>query len=246
MRLAVRWLWVAVGFVLPVMAQSPVQWKATAAPAVARPGEVVLLELTATIAPPYHIYAAARTQGDMIATSFSPAEGLEAMGGLREPQPSRHFDEGFQVEVLTHSGAVTFRQPIRIAAGTAAGKLSLAGVVAYQACTDTSCLRPAKEPVSASIEVVAGPIRAEYRVAPPETHYPVGSPGPEPGADGEASSAADRARAQGLGAFLLVAFLAGFAALLTPCVFPMVPITVSFFTKQAGHNARRRVGLAGA
>jgi thiol:disulfide interchange protein len=51
-------------------------------------------------------------------------------------------------------------------------------------------------------------------------------------------------KGQGLFAFLLAAFVAGFAALLTPCVFPMVPITVSFFQKQSEKQHHRPVTMA--
>ncbi len=77
----------------PVRAASPVAWLATAEPAVARPGEVVTLRLQATIAPPYHIYAAAKTDGGMIATSFAPSGAVEASVAPRGAAPGHH-DEG--------------------------------------------------------------------------------------------------------------------------------------------------------
>ncbi len=229
--------------VSPLWAQAPVTWSATAEPSPAHPGEVVTLNLTATIAAPYHIYAAAQREGGMVATSFAAASGLEALGGLREDQPDQHFDEGFQVMVLSHQGTVTFRQPLRVAADAAAGELEVGGAVEWQACTETSCLPPDSFAVSVPLTIAAGPVREEFREPPAETPWTT-TAGPDP--PGNGGSAADQARAHGLWAFLLVAFLAGFAALLTPCVFPMVPITVSFFTKQAGENSRQRVGLATA
>jgi len=106
----------------PVRAASPVAWLATAEPAVARPGEVVTLRLQATIAPPYHIYAAAKTDGGMIATSFAPSGAVEALGGLREEQPLEHHDEGFGVQVLTHEGTTVLRQPVRLPADAQPGR----------------------------------------------------------------------------------------------------------------------------
>ncbi len=61
--------------------------------------------------------------------------------------------------------------------------------------------------------------------------------------DGAATAAA--ARAAGIGAFLLTAAMWGFLTLLTPCVFPMIPITVSIFLKQADHAPGRTLLLAG-
>ena len=66
--------------------------------------------------------------------------------------------------------------------------------------------------------------------------------------DGQTDSASRDAlssyRSQGLPLFLLAAALAGFAALLTPCVFPMIPITVSFFQKQSEKQHHRPMTMA--
>jgi len=98
------------------------------------------------------------------------------------------------------------------------------------------------------VTVEAGPVRPEFAEPEPESAWAVSAtPAVEPEAlPAPLANAADVARGRGLLTFLLAAFLAGGAALLTPCVFPMVPITVSFFTKQAGDNPRKRVGLAAA
>ncbi|MCC7492372.1 MAG: thioredoxin family protein [Fimbriimonadaceae bacterium] len=238
------------------LAEGPVAWRAAVEPAAVRPGEVAVLVLRGTCEPPYHIYAVAKSDGGMVSTSFAPSAGLEPLGGLREPRPKEYFDEGFQVMALAHEGSVVLRQPFRVPPTAPPGTLKLGGELTFQACTETSCQRPATVPLAASVRVVAGAVRPELREPPAETPWAVtatmpppassssgGAPSPNP-APGEGPTAADQARSQGLGQFLLVAFLAGFAALLTPCVFPMVPITVSFFTKQAGDNARKRVGLA--
>lgn len=239
-------------------AKDEVVWSAAVEPATARPGEVVSLVLTATIQDGWHVYAAATDAEGPVATSFRPDSGpLEPLGGLRESEPIPHFDEGFQVNVLWQAGRPEFRQPFRVPAGAAPGSLEVGGTVRWQACTERSCLPPAQAKLTAELQVEAGPVRDEYREPPPETaprwralSAPLAAPAPPaPAGDAPAvtvSSFADKARAQGLGAFLLVAFLAGLAALLTPCVFPMIPITVSFFTKQAGGHGSKRVGLASA
>mgnify|MGYP001585438829 FL=1 len=54
---------------------------------------------------------------------------------------------------------------------------------------------------------------------------------------GEQISLADKAKEKGVWSIFLIAFLSGFIALLTPCVFPMIPMTVSFFTKQSKNKA---------
>ena len=243
------WLLSAILALAAAQAAEPVAWTASVEPAVAHPGEVVTLKLDATIEAPYHIYAAAKTEGGMVRTGFTPDDGLEVLGGLREDEPQEHFDAGFETQVLTHEGTAHLRQPIRIPVDTAAGPVTLAGEIEYQACTDRSCLRPTSAPVAVAVTIETGAVRPEYAEPEPESHWrttaapPEASPEPAPA---PVQNVADEARSKGLLWFLLTAFLAGGAALLTPCVFPMVPITISFFTKQAGDNPRKRVGLAAA
>lgn len=240
-------IWVLILLAGSAWGQEPkAVWTATVEPPVVRPGEVLNLVMTGRVAAGWHIYAAAQPDVGPVPTSFRlTTPGFEALGGLREPPPAEHYDEGFQTAVLTHEGEVVLRQPVRVPLGARPGPVELAGSLRFQACTQTSCLRAEDVPIEATVRIEAGPIRPEHRDPPAETAI---APTRPPQAEPEAlqGSAADAARARGLFAFLVVAFLAGFAALLTPCVFPMVPITVSFFTKQAGDNARRRIGLAGA
>lgn len=229
-----------------------VTWSATAVPDTARPGEVVTLHLTADIAGGWHVYAAALNVDGPIPVSFTPDNSAaEPLGGLREDEPSVHQDEGFGIQVLWQAGQPVFRQPFRLPAG-AADEVTLGGTIGWQACNDTSCLPPDEQTISVTVAVEPGEPRPEYAEPEPETAAgwqaliaaaPAPAAGEPPAMQG---SFADQARARGLVAFLLVAFLAGLAALLTPCVFPMIPITVSFFTKQAGDESRKRVGLASA
>ena len=242
--------WVIVSLFACGLAQAQVTVSAAVDPSSARAGEVVELQLTVDIDSGYHVYAASQGAGGPVATSFEPAEGFpaEVDGGLREPQPHEYFDQGFQFNVLSQSGTVVFTQPLRIPADTAPGVLELDGKLKYQACTDTSCLRPMRADLATTVMVEPGAARPDYQTVPPESGWTVSAKADEPAPDPEQmrGSAAEEARSKGLWTFLLVAFLAGLAALLTPCVWPMVPITVSFFTKQAGDSSRKRIGLAGA
>ncbi|WP_438830469.1 cytochrome c biogenesis protein CcdA, partial [Cyclobacterium qasimii] len=54
----------------------------------------------------------------------------------------------------------------------------------------------------------------------------------------ENSEADDDESSKGLWSIFIIAFFSGFVALLTPCVFPMIPMTVSFFIKQSQSKAK--------
>ncbi|MBI2301831.1 MAG: thioredoxin family protein [Armatimonadetes bacterium] len=237
------WLLVLCLRALPGFGEEVVAWSAAAEPQVARPGELITLALTGKTSSDWHIYAAKPIPNGPIATSFKLAKGsrLEPLGPLAEPTPEHHFDEGFGFEVQTHQGTVVLRQALRVPADAKPGAAEAAGSVTYQACNATNCMPPTDVPLKAAFKVEAGAVRPEHRDPPAAVAAPSTAVPKPPAA---VRSEADEARAKGLGAFLVVAFLAGLAALLTPCVFPMVPITVSFFAKQAGDNARQRVSLA--
>ncbi|MBR0340040.1 MAG: thioredoxin family protein [Alistipes sp.] len=90
-------------------------------------------------------------------------------------------------------------------------------IISYQACNLGSCLSPTTTEVSISL----------------------GN-----GAVVEAKETKDAAGSGSLWSLILEAILWGFAALLTPCVFPMVPMTVSFFMKNSGSVARGRLNAS--
>lgn len=235
----------------------PVAWTASLAPDPVRPGEVATLVLRGQFDPGWHIYGVTPVEGPT-PTGFRLAEesALTAAGSLVEPAPQLKHDEAFDVTVTYHEGAVELRQGLRVPADAAPGELAVQGELRYQPCTDRSCLPPMKYAVDLPLTVEAGAARTAYEAEPepavPAVVPPDTTSSPEqiagesgaPAGDAGTPGVADQARSAGLLSFLLVAYLAGFAALLTPCVFPMIPITVSFFTKQAGDNPSRRVSLA--
>ena len=90
------------------------------------------------------------------------------------------------------------------------------------------------------VSMPAGPARGAIQDRSPK----VGPPAAVTGASQAAKTDAVLDKSQGLPLFLVAAVLAGFAALLTPCVFPMIPITVSFFQKQSEKQHHRPITMA--
>jgi thiol:disulfide interchange protein DsbD len=90
----------------------------------------------------------------------------------------------------------------------------------------------------------AAPTRGPLAAPPPAEKEQVAEDGGLRAAGEVARAAASIDKSQGLPLFLVAAVLAGFAALLTPCVFPMIPITVSFFQKQSEKEHHRPISMA--
>lgn len=236
----------------------PVKWSARLDPPDARAGEGARVVVTATIEPPYHIYSATPVDGP-VATTITLAGGkaLTAVGKLTQPPAKKHKDEGFGIDVETYAGSVAFGLPVKVAAGIS-GKQKTAVKVRYQACTDNNCLLPATPQVPLEFTVAPGAARPDHekpdtRVPPQPGGAQNGTPTLAAGATGDQGvpppaappgsfdEQIRTAQAGGLLSFLWLSITMGFLALLTPCVFPMVPITVSFFAKRKDESPREGV-----
>lgn len=131
---------------------------------------------------------------------------------VEQPAPTRKRDVNFDSDTETFEGSVQFTVVAKALKDIAANQADLVVEVRYQACDDKQCLPPRKKQVSYDANFVF-----------------VGAPG------APVAPAAGRS----LGEFLLLAFGFGLASVLTPCVFPMIPITMSYFlTKQGSSKGR--------
>ncbi|MEO8376593.1 MAG: cytochrome c biogenesis protein CcdA, partial [Candidatus Sumerlaeota bacterium] len=191
---------------------------------------------------------------------------LEPTAEWIEPQATIKFDKGFERDISALYGSpLKFTRSFVIKPTTAPGDYKISGKFLSQACTETSCLPPKETAFEITLKVTGsgGATAASIEPTPPAQVTPL-SPTPEPTkspaaaltpsqgappASGEitpkATGHAQRVIAdKSLGGFLFGAFLFGLAALATPCVFPMIPITITFFTKQSGNSRGKSVKLA--
>lgn len=235
----------------------PVTWSAQLQPADARPGESAQVLLTAKIEPGWHLYAIDQTPGGPAITKIGLVKGasLESNGGVVQPQPIKAYDPNFEMDVRMFEGAATFAIPVKIA-DTATGTGSAKVSVYFQTCTNKVCAKPETKEIQVAFTVAAGTARpnhmkpltavpaqpAEYRTSESEPSKPT----PVPASTDDFSDALQKAQSSGLPAFIWFAFVAGLLALLTPCVFPMIPITVSYFSKaqEAGKKTDYRGAVA--
>lgn len=218
----------------------PVSMTARFEPAEAKAGEVVNLILTATVSPEYHIYSMTQeSQGGPIPTEVKLTgewEGLlEPRGEWIEPaNVQTKYDKGFEMNVrVIYGSPLTFKREFVVKQGAALGAATVDGHLFVQACTEESCLPPAKRTFKTTLTVLEGSVEppAATPIATPVpsvTETPAASTTPPVQTTGSLDE--ELAGRSFLG-FLATAFLLGLVALATPCVFPMIPITVSFFTK---------------
>lgn len=229
-------MYLGLSCILAGQTDSPVKVSARLDPEKVRAGEVVVVTTTAQMGPDWHIYAINKVAAGPIPSRVTvKGEGVvDIVGETKEPEPVTKFDEGFQTETHYHEGSVTFKTPVRILSSLKPGEYSLSTEFLYQACDPAICYPPRKETVELGLEVLPGSAR------PGRTSI-VAAASPA-GDDGNIDLKA--AISEGFGSYVLLAVSMGFLALLTPCVFPMIPITVSYFTKREV-TRKRAVAEAG-
>jgi thiol:disulfide interchange protein DsbD len=238
-------------------AEEQVSFTMQIVPSKALPGDTVEVRVAAAVAPGWHIYSMTPPPkpGPLPTSIRVEAADLTPLGPFVQPTPLRKKDNAFDMVVESFEGEATFVGKFRVADNASPGEKTIAVSVRFMVCNDRSCLPPTTTTLTAALTVSA----AARTAAPAAAHAPQPSP-PEPvpqppaptvtapekpaSATPDAYVAVTRARGNGLLAYLGFAVSMGFLALLTPCVFPMVPITVSFFTKKEGLS--RVQGLAQA
>jgi thiol:disulfide interchange protein DsbD len=202
----------------PMGIYDPVQWEIAL---YATGDQSASLVATAEIEEGWHVYSNDNDPLDgPIPTSFTlSTEGVEA-GDLQECTPEVHFDPNFDKDVKSFEGTVRWALDV---SWSGDAPESVAGLLTYMTCDDTKCIFPPD---------------VEFNIALADALNEA-MPALCPDGDGAASDAGDGGEEGGDG--LLVLFLLGmglgFAALFTPCVFPLIPMTVSFFTKQSKTRA---------
>ena len=182
-----------------------------------RQGEVALITLDTELEYGWHIYAIYGVPDGPESTTMR-VEGsiVDQVGRIIEPNPIEAFDEGFMIITKYHKNKPQFKIPVQINDDTPLGSYSLKSTVRYQVCNEGLCYPPNEYTQDIKFNVVDGPIRNEYAVV---------------NFDFDKKSILDITDNK-VGSFLLLSLSMGFLALLTPCVFPMIPITISFFLKR--------------
>lgn len=225
---------------------SPQKWSVTLDPADARAGESARLLIRMEVPEPWYIYGLEKVEGPIpTIIKLKPGGPLEANGELVAPPPVRKFDKNFDLEVGTYAGTRIFALPVKIKEGvTGAQKATV--LITSQSCNETTCDIPRiDEEHVAEFTVGEGAPRDERLTAMTALpDQPGGTAAATTTESGAPKTDVDKAREGGLLGYVLFCFAAGIASLLLPCVFPMIPITVSFFSKRNGSGGKPNLGGA--
>jgi thiol:disulfide interchange protein DsbD len=182
-------------------------------------GKDVELIFEASIDENWHLYDTYLPEGGPIATQivFEDSTLFNFVGELqKDPQPVEKFDNIFQLNLRFFSDRATLTQKIRLKSDD---PVEIKGYVLFMGCDDEMCLPPNEAEFTFQFNGSGESLQAAT------------ANNAESGVSGSASG-------QTLWLFILISALAGFAAILTPCVFPMIPMTVSFFMRGSENRGK--------
>jgi thiol:disulfide interchange protein len=198
--------------------------------------------MTAEIDNGWHLYAMDIAEGGPIATSFTFEEpsGYALEGKpVAIDKPEVKFDNSFGMDIGMHSVRAGFRQKITVTQYP----VTVKGYVTFMSCDDKQCLPPRDIEFSLVIKGNgAAPASADKTNADESAvtaaQQSTGNTPLITADQGDNSSQTVKASSgerprKGFLKFFLLSMLAGFAGILTPCVFPMIPMTVAFFSQGA-------------
>jgi thiol:disulfide interchange protein len=228
----------------PAAAQDPIRWSiAYPSKDLIQAGAPFDVELTAQIDPTWHLYASTQPPGgpQPLLITVAPSRVFAQAGEVSSWLPKSAIDPNFNLETQFFDEQATFTVPIDVTSETKDGRHRLGVIVTYQTCNDRLCLPPKDQELALNLFIGKTEVSA---IAEPDVP-------PQPPAEVKTSSAArvpDMATASAgantLAGYLALAVAMGALSLLTPCVFPMVPITVSYFTNRAGQTRRDAITQA--
>jgi len=176
----------------------------------------------ATIDSGWHVYSQSVPDNGPIPTTFTYDDengAIKMVGNTSEEEGHTVNDPVFEMVIKYFENTAIFEQIIEVSGDVN----TVNGIVEFMVCDDERCLAPAEIDLVFNLSGQSSVIKSTEAVSGTINN----------GGDDDSNSGSSG----GLWGIFFIAFISGFAALLTPCVFPMIPMTVSFFTKQSKNKA---------
>ena len=201
----------------------PVEWSATIKNI---EDNRYLITFKVKIEEPFHIYDMGPYENGPIVTKFTfeKSDSIEFIGSVKAVTPAtKEFDESFGIEIGQYEGEASFTQEFKTSHPDAKIKVA----IEWQACGNGSCLPPAELEMTMTA-------KGESKVTEEDSEE-------ESLQQTQAEVKTATTNKKSLWGNILAAIIWAFAALATPCVFPMIPMTVSFFLKSNKNKTQGKV-----
>jgi len=211
----------------------PAKWQYELSTSEYKVGDEIDLIFKSTIDEGWHLYSSDFDPelGPAVTTfTFTPNDTYELVGGIRAINPKKDYDEVFEGDYTYFEGTGEFRQTIKVLSAD----LQFKGMYDYQVCTTTDgmCI-PFDDDFSQTDFGLKEIQKKSEKKTEASTYVETEDTKPED---------------KSLWTFMFFAFITGLITLITPCVFPMIPMTVTFFIKEheKGGNGKQKALIFGA
>ena len=198
------------------------------------------VRIAARLLPGYHVNSHTPTEDYLIPTAdkLDPSPGSSAGTPVYPPGQMKKFSFA-EKPLSVYEDAFTVTVPVSWTGSTPA---AFSGTLDFQACNDTQCFAPASLPFRTEARENASPAALTGGAVPLSAAPPGGVR--DARAAGASADLEEQLNRRGLPFVLLLLFAGGLALNLTPCVYPVIPLTLSFFAGQAPGDGRRVFRLA--
>ena len=217
-----------------------------------------VLTFTADIDDKFHLYSQNIPDGGPVPTSFrfDPSDAYALEGKVEEVSEGETlFDKSFNMKLKVFSHQAIFRQKIKL---LKEGPVKVTGTLEFMSCDDSRCIPPKEVDFSFDLSD-SQTTSAKKAEAPPTEQKKTGTGTEEAGPQGQVNlevqptviapagqetdteptpPPAEKKGQKSMLVFFLLSLLAGLAGTLTPCVFPMIPMTIAFFSRNSGNRGR--------
>ncbi|GAB2771103.1 protein-disulfide reductase DsbD family protein [Salinimicrobium soli] len=214
--------------------QQPITWEAS----VEKENDSIYnLTFKAELEEGWHLYSQEEVEeGGPLPTEFSfnaSEAGYELLGETTEPDGTDLFDPVFEMDIKYFEEQAVFVQKIKVPAGT---NPEVKAEVFFMVCDDEQCLAPETVPFTLSLS--SGKVETGFTDVETSDEDQVKTEALSLGLENLDKGKIEEREESGYLSLFFLGFIGGLIALLTPCVFPMIPLTVSFFTKGARTKKR--------
>lgn len=216
----------------------PVKWKTSVEK---NSDDQYTLIATAIIEKGWHLPSQKTYPDDVIGpipTEFSfeeQTEKYELVGNTEEPNVKPHFDKIFGIEVTNFSDKAIFKQRIKLI-NSALQQIN--ATVYFSVCDDEKCLAPEEATLVFNLTETNKSSTSAVPLNTIDEHSKELSNKLNINITGWEEFHSEKVEEKSNFTIFILGFLGGLIALLTPCVFPMIPLTVSFFTKSAANTQK--------
>ncbi len=253
----VIWLFSSMGGTTRAQILNPVQWSYKVEKVNEKEATLVF---TADIDDKWHLYSQNIPDGGPVPTSFKfiPSKDYTLVGKVEEVSKGENiFDSSFNMKLTVFSHKAVFKQKIRKLTNK---PFAVTGTLEFMCCDDSRCIPPKELDFSFTIgkgaggtvnkEEAASETKQKAKQTAPQLKSQVNLniSGTTEGTEVKEGKAASAIAAtsgtpvekekKSLWVFFLLSLLAGLAGTITPCVFPMIPMTIAFFTRNTGSRAK--------